>query len=182
MIYGERIRFRAPERSDIPLWTAWLNDPEVLQGLAFRPPVSSATFEKQFDDILESGEKAETYTFMIEVRQENDPANWKPVGTAGLLRIDWLSRSAELSIYIGEKAFWNQGFGTEATSLLLHFTFNTLNLNRIYLRVWETNANAIHIYEKVGFVHEGRMRQAVFKEGRYIDVLYMGILRSEYKG
>jgi RimJ/RimL family protein N-acetyltransferase len=64
--------------------------------------------------------------------------------------------------------------------LLLKHGFDTLNLNRIYLRVFETNPRAIRAYEKAGFTHEGCQRQAEFKEGRYLDVLVMSILRNEY--
>jgi RimJ/RimL family protein N-acetyltransferase len=54
-------------------------------------------------------------------------------------------------------------------------------LNRIFLRVYETNPRAIRSYEKAGFVHEGRMRQAEFKDGEYFDVFLMSVLRSEWK-
>ena len=181
MIQGDQIRLRAPERSDVPFYVTWLNDPEVLQGLEFIPPLSTASVEKRFEDLLASSDKGETYMFVIEVCQDAEPESWKPVGNLGLINIDRLSRAAEFAIYIGEKAYRNQGYGTKATRLLLHYAFNTLNLNRIYLRVWETNPRAIRVYEKVGFVTEGRLRQAIFKEGRYIDVVSMAILSSEYK-
>jgi diamine N-acetyltransferase len=64
--------------------------------------------------------------------------------------------------------------------LLAMHGFNTLNLNRIYLRVVENNPRAIRAYEKAGFIHEGRQRKAEFKGGRYLDFLVMSMLRSEY--
>jgi len=81
---------------------------------------------------------------------------------------------------IGDKSYWNQGYGTEALRLLLRVGFETLNLHRIFLRVYETNPRAIRAYEKAGFVQEGRQRQAEFKDGRYIDVLVMSMLVAEY--
>jgi len=178
MIYGERIRFRAPERSDIPLWVAWLNDPEVLQGLSLYMPISIASEEKWFEGLQSRSDSDQV--FVIEVRMPDSPEGWKPVGNVGLHGIDWRSRAAEYGIFIGEKTLWNQGYGTEATRLILQYGFNTLNLNRIFLRVYETNSRAIRAYEKAGFVQEGRMRQAEFREGRYIDVLYMSVLRDEF--
>jgi len=62
---------------------------------------------------------------------------------------------------------------------MVNYGFKNLNLNRIYLRVFETNARAIHCYEKAGFKHEGRLRQACFLDGEYKDVLMMSILKSE---
>lgn len=82
-------------------------------------------------------------------------------------------------VRFGEKSYWDQGCGREAVGLMLRYRFNTLNLNRIYLRVYETNQRAIRAYKRAGFVHEGRMRQARFQDGGYIDVLLMAVLRSE---
>jgi RimJ/RimL family protein N-acetyltransferase len=65
-------------------------------------------------------------------------------------------------------------------TLLLRHGFGTLNLNRVYLRVYADNQYAIRTYEKVGFVHEGRLRQAVYKYGKYSDVLMMSVLREEW--
>jgi RimJ/RimL family protein N-acetyltransferase len=65
--------------------------------------------------------------------------------------------------------------------LLLRHGFKTLNLNRICLRVYETNLGGIRAYEKAGFVHEGRFRQAEYRDGSYIDVLLMSVLQSEYR-
>ena len=68
----------------------------------------------------------------------------------------------------------------EAVRLLLDFAFRDLNLHRVYLHVFDTNAAAIRIYEKVGFVREGVLRQAAHIDGRYVDVMVMSILREEY--
>ena len=104
-----------------------------------------------------------------------------PIGNVGFHVIDWVGRSTELGIFIGEKTSWNQGYGREAIELLLDYGFNTLNLNRIFLRVDETNPGGIHCYEHAGFIHEGRLRQAKFEDGQYIDLLLMSVLRSEWQ-
>lgn len=175
MIYGKHIRLRAPEREDLPRFVAWLNDPEVRAGLALFLPLSQAEEEKWFEKMLER--PAVEHPLVIEVK---DGETWKMVGNCGYHNLDWRVRSAELGIFIGDKSFWNQGHGTEVMRLLLRYGFITLNLNRIYLRVFETNPRAIRAYEKAGFVHEGRMRQAEFRDGKYIDVLLMSVLRSEW--
>jgi RimJ/RimL family protein N-acetyltransferase len=90
------------------------------------------------------------------------------------------AHSAEIGIVIGEKDFWNKGFGTEAMRLMVDYGFSTLNLNRIHLHVYETNPRGIHCYEKVGFQQEGRLRQAHYLEGRYIDILAMSILNNDW--
>ncbi|MCU0489376.1 MAG: GNAT family N-acetyltransferase, partial [Anaerolineales bacterium] len=170
MIYSGRIRLRAPERSDIPRFVAWLNDPEVRAGLLVSLPLSTADEEGWFEAMLKR--PLEEHPLTIEVRQGDD---WLPVGNCGFHNIDWRCRAAEVGIFIGEKSLWNQGYGTEVMRLLLKHGFHTLNLNRIALDVYETNPRAIHSYEKAGFVHEGRRRQAMFKDGRYVDILQMSV-------
>jgi RimJ/RimL family protein N-acetyltransferase len=81
---------------------------------------------------------------------------------------------------IGEKLEWNKGYGSEVMSLLVKHCFETLNLNRVMLRVYTDNIRAVRSYEKAGFVLEGRLREAVYKFGKYDDVLIMSVLRSEW--
>jgi RimJ/RimL family protein N-acetyltransferase len=95
---------------------------------------------------------------------------------------DWISRNAEVGIVIGEKDYWNKGYGSEAMQLMLKHGFETLNLHRIWLRVYGFNTRAIRAYEKSGFVHEGRKREASFIQGKYHDVLIMSVLQPEWKG
>lgn len=176
MIYGKRIRLRAPERDDVPRFAAWLNDPEVRQGLSMYLPLSISEEERWFEHMLQT--PAGEHPLTIEVKRDE---TWIPIGNCSFMNIDWRNRSAEIGIFIGEKSFWNQGFGSEAMKLMLEHGFQTLNLNRIFLRVFQTNPRAINSYEKVGFIHEGRLRQAEYRDGKYVDVLLMSVLRSEWR-
>jgi diamine N-acetyltransferase len=98
-----------------------------------------------------------------------------------LHEIEPVHRVAEFGIVIGEKEFWNQKFGREATTLMLKHGFEDLNLNRIYLHVYENNLRGIAAYKAVGFVYEGSLREAVYKNGRYLNVYVMSVLHSEWK-
>jgi diamine N-acetyltransferase len=178
MIYGERIRFRAPERSDIPLFVTWLNDPDVRRGGSQHLPFSSIDEEKWFDQM--QGQPQYEHPMVIEIRKPGEADAWNPIGTIGFVSIDWRNRCSEFGIMIGEKTYWNQGYGTEATKLLLKHGFETLNLNRVFLKVFDNNPGAIRTYEKAGFTHEGRLRQTEFQQGKFLDTLIMGILRSEF--
>lgn len=177
MIYGERVRLRADERSDLPHFVGWLNDPEVRQGLQADLPMCQAEEEAWYENMLKQP-KAE-HPFAIEARQGQ---GWTLIGNCGFHQIDWSSRSAEVGIFIGDKTYWNQGYGTEVMHLLLRVGFQTHNLHRVWLRVHADNRRAIAAYEKAGFVHEGCMRQAVYKEGQYVDLLLMSVLRAEWQG
>jgi RimJ/RimL family protein N-acetyltransferase len=102
------------------------------------------------------------------------------IGVTGLHKIDSRNRHAALGIVVGEKGAWGKGFGTEATRLLVRHAFDTLNLNRVWLHVYEYNTRAVRVYEKVGFRTEGRLRQDTFRDGRYWDTLVMGVLHEEW--
>ncbi len=175
MIYGERIRFRHAEKTDLPAFVTWLNDPEVRAGMAMHLPWSLIEEEAWFETMIKH--PPDERILCIEARLGD---GWLLIGSCAFVNIDWRSRASEFGIMIGEKAYWNQGYGTEAVSLLLRHGFDTLNLNRIFLRVFSNNPRAIHCYEKAGFVHEGRQRQGEFQGGQYVDVLLMSVLREEY--
>ena len=85
-----------------------------------------------------------------------------------------------MQIRLGEAEERGHGYGTEAVRLLLDFAFKDLNLHRVYLRVFVTNEAALRVYEKVGFVREGVLREAAYIDGKYVDVAVLGILRDEH--
>lgn len=176
MILGNDIRLRALEREDLPRCVAWLNDPEVTAGLLMYTPLSLMQEEAWFEKILKH--PVEEQPLAIEVLFKGI---WTHIGIIGLDTITWQSRCAEVGIFIGEKPFWNQGWGTRAMRLMLKHAFSTLNLNRVKLFVYETNPRAIQSYKKAGFVEEGRMRQERFINGKYVDAVLMGVLRSEWQ-
>jgi len=101
------------------------------------------------------------------------------IGACGLHRVRLADRSAVFGILVGDREYQNRGFGTEATRLMLRFAFEELNLNRVGLSVLAANRRGIQVYEKVGFVREGCARQAYYRNGRYQDELFYGLLRSE---
>ncbi len=180
MIYGTRIRFRAVEKEDLPLFVIWLNDPEVRQGILIHSPVSQTEEDGWYEDMLKR--PVDEHVMGIEVKLpagEPGEERWNLIGSLAFDHIDWHVRAAEFGILIGDKSFWNQGYGTEAVCLLALHGFNTLNLNRIFLHVFENNPRAIRAYEKAGFTIEGRERQAEYMDGKFIDILRMSLLKSD---
>lgn len=176
MIYGNRIRLRRDERSDLPKFVEWLNDPEVRRYLSMSLPISQAGEENWFENMLKR--PPEEQPFAIEIR---DGDAWRLIGNCGFFEIDQRARSSEVGIFIGDKSCWNQGYGAEVMRLLLRVGFETLNLNRVFLRVDAANKGGIRAYEKAGFAHEGRFRQGTYRDGQYEDMLFMSVLRSEWK-
>lgn len=171
-VEGRLVRLRAREPEDEPLLYRWFNDPEVTQHLTLRYPLSHAQ-EKAF---IESTSRIgyNNASFGVETIAES-----RLIGGVGLENVSPENRSAILGIAIGDKAFWDGGYGTDAMRVLCRFAFEMMNLHRIELEVYAENARAIHVYQKVGFQLEGTRRQATFKFGRYQDVHVMGLLSGE---
>jgi diamine N-acetyltransferase len=176
MISGKRVRLRALEKNDLPAAVTWLNDPEVTENLLTDTPLSMDMEEIWYRKMLES--PVEEHVLAIEMKAQD---GWRLIGTTAFHHVDWKNRIGEYGIMIGEKNQWGKGFGYEATLLMLRYGFNTLNLNKVFLYAIETNNRGLHVYEKAGFVHEGRLRQDIHKNGRYLDVFVMSVLRNEWK-
>jgi len=102
------------------------------------------------------------------------------VGDVGLNGVSAINSVAEYGIMLGERDCWGQGLGTAAGRLILDYGFNRLNLNRIFLRVMAYNDRGVQSYAKLGFQPEGRLRQHVWRDGAYHDLLFMGLLREEF--
>jgi len=170
-LVGEKTYLRPLEQSDVPLLVRWINDPEVTRTMSmFRPMTSGA--ESAFLDQVAKSE----HDVVLGLSTRDD----RLIGVAGLHGVDYQARRAEFGIFIGEKGEWGKGYGREATRLIVSYAFETLNLNKVALRVVETNERGIRAYEKVGFKKEGVLRQDFFREGRYLDVFMMAVLREEW--
>ena len=178
-LFGKRIRLRAAEREDLPIFIQWLNDPDVTENLMIFAPMSLYEEERWFEKMM-SGPIAE-HVMVIDARNSNSPTRYQPIGTCSFMSINPRHQSAELGIMIGEKSYWDQGYGTETMRLLLSFGFETLNLHRIWLRVYAKNQRGIRAYEKAGFQYEGKHREGHYQHGRYHDVHLMSVLRDEWE-
>ncbi len=178
MIYGKSIRLRAIEREDIPTFLRWFNDPEVREGLLMFTPMGRAEEERWFESRLEH---ADGYLFAIEAQADGE-ASWVHIGNISLDDIKWKERSCTFGIAIGEKGYWNRGYGTEATRALLRFAFGELNLHRVELEVFAFNKRAMRAYEKAGFRLEGTRRQSHFHAGSYHDAHIMAVLQDDFAG
>ena len=116
------------------------------------------------------------YFFIIRTMADD-----QPIGFLDLSGFNWSTRDAWVGIGLGEREFWGKGYGTEAMQIILRYAFQEMNLNRINLNVFEYNSRAQKSYLKCGFVEEGRSRQSMLRDGKRWDMVYMGLLRSEWE-
>jgi len=98
------------------------------------------------------------------------------IGNISLQSINWINRSAELAIVIGEKEYWGKGYATDSLRILIEHGFDKLNLHRIWSGTAATNKGMIIVFEKLGMRQEGTFKDAVFLEGQYVDVVCWAIV------
>lgn len=101
------------------------------------------------------------------------------IGYAGISSINKINKSGEYFIFIGNKFYHGKGIGTFVTKEIIKIGFSELNLNRIMLTVSENNIGALNAYKKAGFIYEGCMRQAFYRDGEYSNKIIMGLLKQD---
>lgn len=171
-IKGKRIYLSPVSLEDAEIYTKWLNDTNISDGLGSTHKVVSLEGEKEwFSNVLKKGD----YTFAIIKRDENTL-----LGNASIMDVNPVCRTGTLGIFIGEEKERNKGYGAEALKLLLDYGFNILNLNNINLAVFSFNKNAIACYKKIGFKEYGVRHECYFLNGKYYDEILMEILRKDY--
>jgi RimJ/RimL family protein N-acetyltransferase len=102
------------------------------------------------------------------------------IGLVSLTNINRINQSAIFHIMIGDSNSRGKGAGYYATNEMLRHAFLDMNLNRVELTVLTSNKKAIKLYEKVGFKYEGTKREAIYKEGKFVDMDVMAALKNEF--
>ncbi|MBL8055146.1 MAG: GNAT family N-acetyltransferase [Anaerolineales bacterium] len=172
---GERVRLTAldPDQG-VEAFQRWSLDSELgrlLSASGWRPTSRQAAQEDLGQTV-----KPHWFPFLIHTLAED-----RLIGMVDLDVDNWNHRNGWIGIGLGERATWGQGYGTDAMRLIVRYGFQELDLYRITLTVFEYNPRAVRSYEKVGFEVEGRLRQALHKDGRRADILVMGLRRANWE-
>ena len=153
-------------------YLSWLQDAEVMQGIASSGYTLENLREYVFEKIAQPG------TCFYAIHSKEDEAH---IGNVKLDFFDEKANVSELGLLIGDKKFWGKGIGYEACKLLIDFGFKILKRRKIYLAVYESNPAAKKLYDKLGFVLEGTLRKHVQVNGNYYDKYIMGLFENEAK-
>ncbi|TFH02775.1 MAG: N-acetyltransferase [Calditrichales bacterium] len=171
-LIGNKIYLRAPGEGDETIIAISENHPAPRETLFYARPSSAADIRKKLNDMAAN---PNTIALVI-CNLETDEV----LGLTSFLRIDWIGRMAIFYIAISEEKNWSQGYGSEATHLMMAYAFNTLNFNRVQLHVYAGNEKAVKAYQRCGFIIEGTLRQAMYRDGSYHDFFVMGLLREDW--
>ena len=167
------ITLREISRDDLPTINKWRRDPVVSDGVgAPRRFIGLDVDLKWYEDYL-SRRGSEVRCAVCLAGSD------QLVGMVSLTRIDYVHRHAEYNAVIGERGDQNRGVGTAATRAMVRHGFFDLNLHRIYVSILRHNIGSIRMCEKAGFREEGTIREGAYKNGRYHDLVLMGVLKSE---
>jgi len=175
MIEGRSVRLRPLAASDLEQSLIWRNDPTIRDAqLGWPFPVTQPMEERWYAEAL-SGQRNDRVTFAV------DTTDGRLAGFVHLTHINWTSRVASFGITIGAKDLQGQGYGKEATALIISYAFDTLGLERVWLEVPAFNKRAVSLYQSIGFFQEGTLRSHAFSGGERHDVLVMGLLKGEIR-
>jgi diamine N-acetyltransferase len=160
---------------DLPVINRWRSDPELVSLLVapFRY-INIETDRQWFDNYMQNRDC--NVRCVICAGDAPDAV----IGSIGLLNIDFINRKTDFYIQIGNRSHWGKGIGRDATVQMIHHAFDNLNLNRVQLVVLSTNKRAINLYKKIGFKKEGVLRQSVYKNGDFIDLVLMAIFKDDF--
>jgi RimJ/RimL family protein N-acetyltransferase len=174
LLEGPRVTLRRHRPDDLPTVRRWYRDPELARLTRYSlRPMGDDEIDRFFHSRLLS---PETVAYAIVLREDR-----RLIGLTTFSNLDPDNGSVLFHISIGESDAWGHGFGSEATELMLELAFERIGLHRVGLSVFSFNTRAIRAYEKAGFRHEGREREAIIRDGQRWDELTMGILQHEWR-
>src|SRR3989338_696155 len=169
-LQGKKINLRPLVASDVEgEYVNWLNDAVVCGYNAHH--IFPYSREQALGYIADKkGSKKDLVLALVTKGKKS-----KHIGNIALQNIDYINRSAEFAIIIGDKNFWGKGIAAEASRLIINHGFAALNLHRVYCGTSSKNIPMQKLAAALGFKAEGRRTEALYKNGEYTDILEYGL-------
>ena len=174
MIKGKKVGLRAIEKEDLSSLRDWRNMPHFRRNFREVRELSLTDQEAWYDSL----QRTKHINFMFTIV---DLKTDEPIGAAGLLYINWVTRSADFSFYIGENELYigNDGRAKEAAQLLMDYGFNNLNLHKIWMELYEFDTQKLDFFmNQFDFKQDGLLRDNCFEDGRYWDSFIISLLKK----
>jgi len=167
---GNNIKLIAFEREDIDIVKGWINDERISVGNCPRFPICTYEQEMWYQDVY----KDKTKKKMIISTKEGEK-----VGMVSLGRIDYKNQNSEIGIYIMPD-HQQKGYAKEAISLLLRFSFNEMNMHKIYALICNYNKPSLELFKSLEFIHESTNKEIEFINGKFVDVEMFSIFKRNF--
>jgi RimJ/RimL family protein N-acetyltransferase len=159
------------KQTDLEKVYKWINDPGIRYFVTGAFPQTIKQEEEWLDSV---GKNKNSIVLAIEA------LGGEFIGTIGLHGIEWHNGVATTGVLIGEKRFWNKGYGTDAKMILLDYAFNELGLRKICSRVYSFNKRSLNYSLHCGYRIEGRLRGQILKNGKYYDIIELGLFKKDW--
>jgi RimJ/RimL family protein N-acetyltransferase len=173
-IAGRLVVLRRHAPANLGAFRRWYSDPEIARLARYQDaPMAAGDIDRFFQSRVSGGG---SFAMAIHLRDTD-----RLIGSCALSQLDGDNGSALFHITIGEKDCWGRGYGSEATRLMVDHAFGTLGLHRVALAVFAFNERAIRAYRRVGFLEEGRAREAIWRDGAFWDEIQMSMLEGEWR-
>ena len=171
-IVGNKVYLSPIIEQDLDKYYVWMNNSYIINNIGRSDKITSEFSNKEwFDKTL----KDEKYVLSIINNADNSL-----IGCCGFNDVNFVHRTCEIYIYIGEDDARGKGFGKESLNLMIEYAFNILNMHSVFIKVFEFNNVALNLYKSVGFKVIGRRRKNYYLNGKYYDTIYLDILNDEY--
>lgn len=175
MIKGTKVGLRAVEEDDLLKLRDWRNIESFRKNFREVRELNLLNQKRWYDAISGS---ANDFMFSVIKLEDNEL-----IGACGLLYTNWVIRSADFSFYIGknEEYLDKDGFGGEAVRLLIEYGFNSLNLHKIWMELYEFDKLKLNFFiDHIGFKKDGMLRDNCFSNGKYYNSYIISLLQEEY--
>jgi RimJ/RimL family protein N-acetyltransferase len=173
VILGDGVGLRPIEEKDLAFLKRCFNDPFTEPMFYSQFLMSDGALLDWHHALLSSSSRMR---FIIQ-RLDDGAA----VGLIGLEHIDYRNQEAELAGLIIDPTERRCGWGKKATNALISYAFKDLHMHRLFARIYASNTAARRLTEKVGLKFEGAMRQALYHNWGFEDLVYVSILRGEWQ-
>jgi [ribosomal protein S5]-alanine N-acetyltransferase len=176
MLEDNLIVLREFQEHDLVKWTSWFNDEGITRYM--NKGVFPNTLAQQKEHLRKLIAENNNIQLAIDLKDDEELIL---IGLIGLHNIDWIHRTAAISILIGEDEGRGKGMGTKAIKLLVNHAFRKMNLRKINAGMWSKNIASKKAFEANGFNLEGVKKEEYFCENNYLDSLDYGLLKKEWK-
>lgn len=172
-IEGKRVYLRPITYEDSELIVKWRNQENVRRYFIYREPFTKEGQDKWMREQVETGK---VYQFIV-CENHTD----RPIGCTYLRDINLVYRKAEYGVFLGEEDTRGKGIGKEILLLTMQFAFEQLHLHKVFARALADNPASIHCFLNSGFCKEATLRDDVYVDGEYRDVVFVGMLEEDYE-
>lgn len=179
MLETERLLLKSHTLDNVEKMNKWSNDPVLLYYDDDEPigneliPIENT--KKYIEKIMNDNDES-IIRFGIHKKRDNSL-----IGFCMIAFIDDYNKSCKMGITIGEENEWGKGYGKEVVNEVIRYCFEKLNLNRVGVEIYAFNDRSIKLFESLGFVKEGVIRELVYKKGKFHNEYIYGLLKSEWK-